>query len=125
PEPAAACKQLSVTITKRDNYRLDAQSTVANGATIKGYNYIIKDESGKTVLNRTVTTSSTGSAISGQLPAGKYTAEVIVKTSLGDHSGKACRVSFEIPDVEDPPVRYETVCDTGTHENSTIREDEF
>lgn len=123
PQPAATCKVLTSTIQNRDQFTLKAQATVSNGATVSGYHYIIKDNAGKTVLEETVNTSALESSISGELPAGTYSAEVIVKTSVGDKTGKACKTTFRIEKEEKPPVKKVWVCEIESGEIIELEED--
>lgn len=97
PQPDAECKSLSARISNRTDYRLTARAGVSNGATINAHHYVItNDETGETVLEKTVDTDSTQSSIEGTLPAGSYTAEVTIETSVGDKTGENCTKPLKI-----------------------------
>lgn len=122
PEPVAACKNLTSTITNRNHYRLDASASAENGATISGYKYEIRDTSSNiVVVSETVNTTANSSSIGGDLPAGKYSASVVVKTSLGERNGEQCITEFEI---EEEP-KYVEVCELDSMKIVTIKEEEF
>lgn len=122
PEPVAMCKTLTKTITNRNHYKLDAKSSVENGATISGYRYEIKNTSNNSVVvSKTINSTSTTSSIEGDLPAGSYAASVVVLTSLGERNGEQCATNFEI---EEEPKDIE-VCDLNSMKVITIKENEF
>lgn len=100
PKPIAECKKLTATISNRTHYSLTAIASVSGGATIEGYTFIVKDSAGTVVS----TVDSTAPTVSGDLTtAGTYTAQVTVKTSLGDRTGDACKTTITIG-VENCPI---------------------
>ena len=98
--PVAECTKLTATISNRTNYSMTATATVSGGATVKGYTFIVKDSTGKVVSN----VDSTSPTVSGTLTTpGVYNAQVIVKTSLGDRTGDACKTQLAIK-VDNCPI---------------------
>lgn len=96
PDAVAACTNLKITKLV-NNYELTANSTVAHGATVTSYTYVIKKD-GKVV--KTITNSSnklSDTAFTKQTAQGKYTVELTVKTSLGDKTSPDCVKTFSIP----------------------------
>lgn len=93
PRPIAECKKLNVAISNRTHYTLSAIASVSGGATINGYTFVIKNSAGTVVS----TVDSASPNIEGDLTTpGTYTAQVIVKTSLGDRTGDACTAPITI-----------------------------
>ena len=96
PQPAAKCDSLRIT-RLINNYQLDATSSIANGATITGYTYVIKRD-GKVIDTITKSSSDTSfTAVTTQTIQGAYSVELTVKTSLGDKTGPDCVKTFNIP----------------------------
>lgn len=90
-QPVAACEGLSATLSDRTHYELKASASASN-ATVNKYHYIIKDQSGKTVLD----TETTKTDITGELQPGTYQATVTAETSLGNKTGENCVTSFTV-----------------------------
>ena len=104
PAPTAACKQLNVTPLDRTTYKLDATAMVTGGATIQGYDFVVRNANGNTIASPSVsTTATTASANVTASDAGTYTAQVTVRTSEGPQSGGACTASFTVPEKPIPP----------------------
>lgn len=96
PDPVAKCESLKITKLV-DNYQLAATSSVAHGASVKGYVYTIKKD-GKVVKTQSVnSTKLTDSYTYATKAQGAYTVELTVKTSLGDKTGADCVKTFNIP----------------------------
>lgn len=93
PPPAESrCVLLHVKRIERTKYSLDATAQVANGATISGYTFVVKDAAGTVVAQKkVVSTSPTANSgvIELKTPA-SYSASVSVSTSVGERSGGAC-----------------------------------
>lgn len=97
PEPAAACTDLTATITQRTNVRLDARASATNGATISSYVFTITDASGKVVYTQPVSSTTTSASTVAEIKTpGTYKAKVVVKTSVGDKTASTCEKSFQI-----------------------------
>lgn len=104
PAPAAACKQLTVTGLDRVTYKLDATAEVSGGATVQGYDFVVKNASGTTVASPSVNTSTaTASTNVTVSDAGSYTAQVTVRTSEGPKTGSVCTANFTVPEKPVPP----------------------
>ncbi len=105
PQPTATCSSLIVKKISRTNIELQAAANAVNGASIKSYTYIIKDGSGKEVFRKTVTSASSSHSLKHELANdGKYTAQVIVGSSLGDKTSEACEAAFSIDPIEQCPL---------------------
>lgn len=96
-QPTAACSSLTVISLNRNSIRLNAKASTADGASITGYNYTIKDAKGVVVLNQRVADTQTTSSLEHTLVKdGAYTAQVIATTSLGDRTGADCVKNLSI-----------------------------
>jgi uncharacterized repeat protein (TIGR01451 family) len=96
PSPVAQCDGLNIT-KLISSYQLNASGSASNGATIKGYKYVIKKD-GKVVKTQTVTSAaSSNTYIYSQTLKGSYSVEMTVLTSLGDKTGPNCVKTFAIP----------------------------
>jgi len=91
PAPSASCKLLTVKQLSRTKFQLNASANVANGATVKGYKYTIKNAKGTAVYEKTFNSTKTTDSQEITLPdnssltdAAKYTATLTVLTSVGD-----------------------------------------
>lgn len=95
PTPVAKCESLKITKIA-NNYRLDATSSVNNGASVTGYMYIIKRDGAVIQTITKQSTAPTFSAATTQTTQGTYTVELTVKTSLGDKTQSDCVKTFSI-----------------------------
>ncbi|MET0980434.1 MAG: hypothetical protein ABWX90_04215 [Candidatus Saccharimonadales bacterium] len=96
-KPVAACSSLTVASINRNTIQLTAKATAADGATISGYNYQIKNAKGVVVLNQRVIGAQTTSSLDHKFAAdGAYTAQVTATTSLGDKTGGDCVKSLTV-----------------------------
>jgi hypothetical protein len=103
PDPIAACTLLKIT-RLNDKYQLDGSGSVANGATITAYTYVVKRD-GKVV--DTITQKSaklTDTAVTTQTVQGTYTVELTITTSLGAKTSASCAKTFTIPAPKMCPV---------------------
>lgn len=108
PTPTAECKQLNAvaSATDRLRYTLTATATTAEGATIKGYTYTVKNAAGAVVDTKTVTTTAATTTQEIVLPDyGTYTAAVSVDTSLGAKTAETCitTITAKAPDQPKTP----------------------
>jgi uncharacterized repeat protein (TIGR01451 family) len=109
-KPTAVCTSLSVISLNRNSVRLTAKATTADGATISGYNYVIKNSKGVTVLNQRTTDTGTDSSLEHKLAADdSYSAQVTATTSVGDKSGPDCVKTFTISPEPRCPVNSSLV----------------
>jgi uncharacterized repeat protein (TIGR01451 family) len=96
-KPVAACTSLSVASINRNTIRLSAKASTADGATVSGYHYMIKDSKGVVVLNQRVADTRLSSSIENKLTSdGSYTAQVTATTSVGDKTDSNCIATFTI-----------------------------
>ncbi len=105
PKPVATCSSLVVTKINRTSFKLTANASVANGATVSGYTFVVKDASGKEVVRKSV--ASSAMAVSHQVDLsgeGNYSVEVIVATSLGNITSDGCRSTITVSPIERCPV---------------------
>lgn len=90
-KPVAACTTLDIITLNRNSIRLTAKASTGDGATISGYNYVIKNSKGVVVLNQRVADTSGTSTLEHKFTADdSYVAQVTATTSLGDRSGPEC-----------------------------------
>lgn len=104
-EPASAeCKLLSVEQVSRTEYKLNATGSVANGASITGYSYVIKDSSGNIVKKSGVIADSSWSVTlpdnNSVSDSAVYSAILTIHTNLGDQSSADCEKPIVIPPQE-------------------------
>jgi len=122
PKPAAACDSLTVQQISRTSFAFTAKASVANGATVSSFHYVIAKD-GTTVTDQVIATSGVDSQISQSYSeAGDYTATVTVQTSLGDQISANCTKAFT---VTPPPVVNTQVCELATNKVVTIDEKDF
>jgi uncharacterized repeat protein (TIGR01451 family) len=99
--PTAVCTALKSRIIDRTKVNLVASTTVANGAQVKAYTFVVKDSTGKVISQKTVNSSAL-EAESGTIDlknAGKYSSSVVVSTSIGDKTSPACGLDVAVASV--------------------------
>lgn len=97
PQPTAACTGLTIVPLTRTSFRFAATASKANGATISGFTYVIKDSNGNVVFTTTLPTSAEISSVNYDLKKdGSYTASVSVTTSVGEKTGPECQKSLTV-----------------------------
>lgn len=95
--PAAVCADLTAAISNRTNVKLDAEATATNGAKISRYDFVIKNTSGTTVANKSVSTTATAASTTLSVTTpGTYTAQVTVITSEGAKTSDDCKAPVTI-----------------------------
>lgn len=100
PTPTAECTRLTAIISNRTHYSMTATTATTGGATINGYNFVIKDKSGKVVSD----VNTKDATVSGDITTpGAYTAQVTAKTSVGDKTSAACTTELAI-DIDHCPI---------------------
>jgi hypothetical protein len=123
PTPAAACKSLTATPLSRTQYRLSAEATKENGATISNYTFTVKSADGNTVRTKEKPTESRYSYTDVPVLApGTYSASVVVTTSVGAKTAASCNTSFTIAPPADNDI---PVCELATKKTITIKESEY
>lgn len=96
-KPTAACTSVEAAIIDRNIVSLTGKSSVANGATIKSYRFVVKDSNGKVVKQIPVTSNKLSvTADNFTLAPGSYTVALTVTSSVGTHSGAACNAPIKI-----------------------------
>ena len=121
PEPTAACTNLTATVTKRTNVRLDAKATAANGATISSYIFTITDATGKEVFKQPVSSTATSASASTTITtAGTYKAKVVVVTSVGEKTATACTDTFTIDREKVPGISIIKKVDGQDHKEVAV-----
>lgn len=96
--PIAQCLSLQPSLIDKTHVSLTARANSSGGATIKGYKFTVNDESGNSVYQKQVN-SSNAVAETGTFALtkpGKYTAKVVVNTSIGDQTSADCSDTFQI-----------------------------
>jgi uncharacterized repeat protein (TIGR01451 family) len=102
PQPAASCKNLSANKIEDNKYRLTAKATVKNGAKIKGYDFIIKNN-GKTVKTIRENTANASKSVVYTAPTdGKYAVQLKVRTTQGVKTAQNCVAKFSVKKPETP-----------------------
>lgn len=110
PKPAATCVGLKVNYINRTDVTLTGTASTANGATVSGYVFTIKNASGAVVKTMPVTSSQlSATSETVTLESGDYTSNLVVKTSLGDKTDAACNQPIKIAKPE-----MVTVCNPAT-----------
>lgn len=96
--PVASCSASGVNKIDRTHINIEAHANAAQGAKITGYEFIVTDQSGKRVYDKTV--ASTALQLTSEnielKNAGDYTTKVIVKTSIGDKESADCAKAVSI-----------------------------
>lgn len=121
PKPSATCDLLKVNYLSKNDFTLTGKASVTNKATVSAYVFTIKDASGAVVDTETVTTAdlqATTDKLTLTTP-GTYAVNLVVKTSVGDRTSKACNATIKIPE-----SNMVQVCDPATGQIITVPEEE-
>lgn len=98
PAPASTCNNLLVSKISRTSIKLTANASVANGASVSGYTFIITDNNGVSVYSKDI--ASTAKTVSTDTitlsKSGRYKASTVVHTSLGDRTQTNCSTVIAI-----------------------------
>ena len=101
-DPVAKCDSLKIDKII-SNYQFTSTATVANGATISSYTYVIKRD-GKVIETKTIASNKTSNIyVYNQSKEGNYTVELTVNTSAGDKTSPDCVKTFNIAPPEKCP----------------------
>ncbi len=104
PKPIASCTSLLASKIDRTRFTLTAKSSVKNGATIGSYTFTVKDSAGKVVDTKKINTNERTVSYKYTAPSdGKYSASVIVGTSVGNKGGPQCATTFTVDEKPTPP----------------------
>lgn len=121
PKPSATCDLLKVNYLNKNDFTLTGKASVQNKATISAYIFTIKNSQGAVVKTVPVSSSAlqvTTDKLTIQDP-GTYAVDLLVKTSVGDVTSKACKAQIKIPE-----QNMVQVCDPSTGQIITVPEEE-
>ena len=100
-KPELVCKNITINQISRTRFEFNTSYTV-NHTTFIGVKYIIKDESGKVVIEKTV---NNGSKLTVNIEiAGKFTISSTVITKDGENANSNCVKTFEVKREEKPSI---------------------
>ena len=100
-KPELVCKNITINQISRTRFEFNTSYTV-NHTTFVGVKYIIKDESGKVVIEKTV---NNGSKLTVDIEiAGKFTISSTVITKDGENANSNCVKTFEVKREEKPSI---------------------
>ena len=97
-KPTAVCVSANASVANRTIVTLTGQARTSGGATVKRYDFVVKNQSGGVVKRVSVTSNKLDvTAESFTLSsAGTYKVELTVVTSLGNKTGADCAKQFTI-----------------------------
>lgn len=97
-KPAAACVGVNASLANRTIVSLSGQARTSGGATVKRYDFVVKNASGAVVKRVSVNSSQLNvTADSFELGTpGTYKVELTVVTSVGNKTGADCAKQFTI-----------------------------
>jgi hypothetical protein len=98
PSPTVQCMDLHVGIIDRTHFALTAKAAQSKAGTITGYDFVLADKSGKKVYEKTISSTDVIATTSAfeVANAGDYTANVTVKTSIGDKTSADCAKPLQV-----------------------------
>ena len=100
-KPELVCRNITINQISRTKFEFNTSHTV-NNTTFVGVKYIVKDQSGKVVIEKTV---NNGSKLTLDIEiVGKFTISSTVITKDGENSNSNCEKSFEVKREEKPSV---------------------
>lgn len=100
-KPELVCKNITINQISRTRFEFNTSYTV-NHTTFVGVKYIIKDESGKVVIEKTV---NNGSKLTVNIEiTGKFTISSTVITKDGENINSNCVKTFEVKREEKPSI---------------------
>ncbi len=100
-KPELVCKNITINQISRTRFEFNTSYTV-NHTTFVGVKYIIKDESGKVVIEKTV---NNGSKLTVNIEiTGKFTISSTVITKDGENANSNCVKTFEVKREEKPSI---------------------
>ena len=100
-KPELVCKNITINQITRTKFEFNTSYTV-NNTTFVGVKYIVKDQSGKVVIEKTVQNSSK-LTINIDI-VGKFTISSTIITKDGENSNANCEKSFEVKREEKPSI---------------------
>lgn len=100
-KPELVCRNITINQISRTKFEFNTSYTV-NNTTFVGVKYIVKDQSGKVVIEKTV---NNGSKLTLKIEiVGKFTISSTVITKDGENSNSNCEKSFEVKREEKPSI---------------------
>ena len=100
-KPELVCRNITINQISRTKFEFNTSYTV-NNITFVGVKYIVKDQSGKIVIEKTV---NNGSKLTLDIEiVGKFTISSTVITKDGENSNSNCEKSFEVKREEKPSI---------------------
>ena len=100
-KPELVCRNITINQISRTKFEFNTSYTV-NNTTFVGVKYIVKDQSGKVVIEKTV---NNGSKLTLDIEiVGKFTISSTVITKDGENSNSNCEKSFEVKREEKPSI---------------------
>ena len=100
-KPELVCRNITINQFSRTKFEFNTSYT-ANNTTFVGVKYIVKDQNGKIVIEKTV---NNGSKLTLDIEiVGKFTISSTVITKDGENSNSNCEKSFEVKREEKPSI---------------------
>lgn len=100
-KPELVCNNITINQITRTKFEFNTSYTV-NNTTFVGVKYIVKDQSGKVVIEKTV---QNGSKLTINIDiVGKFTISSTIITKDGENSNTNCEKSFEVKREEKPSI---------------------
>ena len=100
-KPELVCRNITINQISRTKFEFNTSYTI-NNTTFVGVKYIVKDQSGKIVIEKTV---NNGSKLTLDIEiVGKFTISSTVITEDGENSNSNCEKSFEVKREEKPSI---------------------
>ena len=100
-KPELVCNNITINQINRTKFEFNTSYTV-NNTTFVGIKYIVKDQSGKVVIEKTV---QNGSKLTNNIDiVGKFTISSTIITKDGENSNTNCEKSFEVKREEKPSI---------------------
>ena len=100
-KPELVCRNITINQISRTKFEFNTSYTV-NNTTFVGVKYIVKDESGKVVIEKTV---NNGSKLTVDIEiTGKFTISSTVITKDGENANSNCVKTFEVKREEKPSI---------------------
>ena len=100
-KPELVCRNITINQISRTKFEFNTSYTV-NNTTFVGVKYIVKDESSKVVIEKTV---NNGSKLTVDIEiAGKFTISSTVITKDGENANSNCVKTFEVKREEKPSI---------------------
>ncbi len=100
-KPELVCNNITINQITRTKFEFNTSYTV-NNTTFVGIKYIVKDQSGKVIIEKTV---QNGSKLTINIDiVGKFTISSTIITKNGENSNVNCEKSFEVKREEKPSI---------------------